>query len=152
MQPRAYKREEDCLLGYNYFNILVLPGRWCLQNLILRPIYQESFLVFWSRFVRVQIQSLKKLYINLIEKIVSSKKQYGYQKTQKKRKTYYINVFLNPILHLSPVWYAPFCQKKSKSLYTTVLYIICIDKQSRTHHYASSTRLAATKLRIYVSF
>ncbi len=51
------------IVGYNDFNNLVLPGRWWLQNLILRHICKKSFYVFFSRFVRDCIQSLSKVLI-----------------------------------------------------------------------------------------
>jgi len=38
--------------------------------------------------------------------------------------TYFISISKNPILHLSPLWEAPFCQNKSRLLYlsTHTLY------------------------------
>ncbi len=39
---------------------------------------------------------------------------------QKIEKFFFINVFYNPILHLSPVWAALFGQKQPKSLYPNV--------------------------------
>ncbi len=55
------------------------------------------------------------------EKVIEKWKAKIKRNGSKKRKTYFQNVSYNPILHLSPVWEAPFLSKKVKSLYTTVV-------------------------------
>ncbi len=53
---KSFKRagaydHEDCAIGYNDFNILVVLDRWWLQDFILRLIYKKNFVHFSSCFV-----------------------------------------------------------------------------------------------------
>ncbi len=56
-----------CTLEYNDFNKLVLPGRWWLQNLILRHNYKKKFSCFFEPFCpRLQSEYVKST--NMIKK------------------------------------------------------------------------------------
>ncbi len=66
-----------CTIGYNYYNNLVLPGRWCLQNLILKHSHEKSFFLVVSSAFGFKVVKVPIWWNN--ETVCFPKKQYGYQ-------------------------------------------------------------------------
>jgi len=67
-----YLESSHSKLGYNDFNNLVLlPGRWWFQNLILRHIDKEKFFSFFFSKMSYELQKTKNLMLisNLLKKL-----------------------------------------------------------------------------------